>query len=182
MHKTVWTTPVVLYALRGDQYEAYGVAEHLLVRSVPPCLSASHVRDLAACNAEFKLKLMGCAFAALEGAGAYSALGAVLDWDPEHLRALPMCTEESYVYVNLCTYITCYGDGGRLAHAEQLHCATLCMPRAFAAADAARTMDRLRAHRAAVVERVSQCARVVVKQNDSFHYLHASDFSVLKVI
>lgn len=177
MHKVPWAAPVIHYALRGDRYEANRIAESFVVRAVPSTLRA---QDIASCNKELRNKLMGCAFIALDGGDAHSALGPTDR--PDDGDAVPMCAEDAWIYVNLCTHLTCYGDGGALAHAERVHCTTVCMPRHIAAASAERAIGGLRAHWANAVEHACRSARVVVKHKDSFQYLHADDLIVLKTI
>lgn len=180
MHKVAWTTPVVHYALRGDRYEADKIMEHFIVRTMPNTLGASRVRELATCNAELKGKLLSCAFMALDNGECQGALGPVERSDFQHGSAEPMCSEDNWIYVNLCTHLTCYGDEGKLAHTERVHCTTVCLPRTFSTTEAQHTVNKLRSHWAKTIEHVCSSARVMVKQQDSFHYLHAADFSVLK--
>lgn len=182
MHKVAWPLPVVHYALRGDIYVADKVVEHFMVRTVPDTLGASRVRELASSNAEFKCKLMGCAFMALDCCDAQSALGPVESYEDQHCSALPMCAEDNWVYVNLCTHLTCYGDEGALTHAGRVHCTTVCMPRTFSSTNTLSTIEKLRVHRSSAVDHVCRSARVVVKRKDSFHYLHSADFSILKML
>ena len=168
MHKEAWSTPVVHYALRGDHYEAYKVSEQFLVRAMPDSLGASRVRELASCNAEFKRKLLACAFMALENSEA----------DINH----SICAEDDRIYVNLCTHLTCYGEHGKLIHTERVHCTTVCLPRTFDRQNAQNTEHKLQMHWAKSIDHACESARILVKHNDSFHYLHASDFSILKTI
>ena len=181
MHKVHWCSPVILYGVDGDHFEARGTTDQHIVRSMPTSMSASRVRDLAECNLQFQRKLLDCAFMSLEGGASYSANGVVESWD-HHGAPSPLCSEQDHIYVNLCTHLTCYGDGGRLDHAEQVHCTTVCMPRRFPVASTDKVVGGMRAHWASAVKRACSSARVLIKQHSSFHYLHAADFSVLKIL
>lgn len=182
--KVPWTCPVVMYALDGDRYVAQQCLELFMVREVVCSLGARDLRTLEASHGALRDKLLASPFMALEGAGAFTPTGELPHWDPGQQAVLeaPLVEECGFVYVNLNTHVTCYASDRALTHAERIHCATACMPASIGVADAPRVAAALQAHRAKLVARQCDCARVLLEDGQAYHYLHGGDLSALKRI
>ena len=182
--KVPWTNPVVMYALDGDSYVARRCLDLFMVRDVVCSLGARDLRSLEASHGALRDKLLSSPFMALEGAGAFTPTGELPHWDPEQqaLMEAPFVRDGGLVYVNLNTHVTCYAIDRALKHAERIHCATTCMPASIRVADAPRVAAALQAHRAKLVARQCDCARVLLEDERAYHYLHGGDLSALKRI